>query len=110
MSCLPHTRTHPAPFACSCLAALAPFSSRPPGSLIPTSILTLRLRPRTQVRIVDKSVRGGRVYLKKAVVVDVHPGGSADVAVDDTGDVLRVRRQDTGDRGAAGSGCRISGI
>lgn len=39
----------------------------------------------------DKSVRGGKLYLKKGTLVDVHPGATADVAVDDTGDVLRVR-------------------
>ncbi|KXZ46948.1 hypothetical protein GPECTOR_39g442 [Gonium pectorale] len=48
------------------------------------------LFPSIQVRIVDKRVRGGKLYLKKGRVVDVHPGGSADVHVDDTGDVLRL--------------------
>ncbi|GIL90363.1 hypothetical protein Vretimale_18227 [Volvox reticuliferus] len=48
------------------------------------------LFPAIKVRIVDKSVRGGKLYLKKGTVVDVHPGGTADVAVDDTGDVLRL--------------------
>ncbi|EFJ51408.1 hypothetical protein VOLCADRAFT_87660 [Volvox carteri f. nagariensis] len=48
------------------------------------------LFPYIKVRIVDKSVRGGKLYLKKGTVVDVHPGGAADVAVDDTGDVLRL--------------------
>lgn len=44
-----------------------------------------------QVRIVDKHVRGGRLYCKKGRVVDVHPGAKADVCVDDTGDTLTVR-------------------
>ncbi|GIL62552.1 hypothetical protein Vafri_16641, partial [Volvox africanus] len=48
------------------------------------------LFPAIKVRIVDKSVRSGKLYLKKGTVVDVHPGGTADVAVDDTGDVLRL--------------------
>ncbi|GFR50756.1 hypothetical protein Agub_g13023 [Astrephomene gubernaculifera] len=48
------------------------------------------LFPNIKVRIVDKRVRGGKLYLKKGTAVDVHPGGSADVAVDDTGDVLRL--------------------
>ncbi|KAG2432029.1 hypothetical protein HYH02_013099 [Chlamydomonas schloesseri] len=48
------------------------------------------LFPHIQVRIVDKSVRGGKLYLKKGTVVDVHPGATADVAVGDTGDVLRL--------------------
>ncbi len=43
------------------------------------------------MRIVDKRVREGRLYLKKGTVVDVHPGATGDVAVEGTGDVLRVR-------------------
>lgn len=43
-----------------------------------------------KVRIVDKGVRGGKLYLKKAVVVDVHPGGTADLAVDDMPDMLQL--------------------
>ncbi|KAG2428963.1 hypothetical protein HXX76_011207 [Chlamydomonas incerta] len=48
------------------------------------------LYPHIKVRIVDKSVRGGKLYLKKGTLADVHPGATADVAVDDTGDVLRL--------------------
>ncbi len=39
-----------------------------------------------QVRVVDKHVNGGRLYLKKGTVVDVHPEGVCDVAVDDSRD------------------------
>jgi G patch domain/KOW motif-containing protein len=43
------------------------------------------------VRIVDKQVRKGKLYLKKAVVLDVHPGGTCDVSVEETQEVLQVR-------------------
>jgi len=43
-----------------------------------------------QVRVVDKHVRGGRLYLKKGTVVDVHPGGQCDVAMDEGNDVVQV--------------------
>lgn len=51
----------------------------------------------------DKRVRGGKLYLRKGVVLDVHPGATADVAVDETGDVLRVRGT-TGGWGRRGAG------
>jgi hypothetical protein len=43
-----------------------------------------------QVRIVDKHVRKGKLYLKKAVVLDVHPGSTADVSVEESQEVLQV--------------------
>ena len=39
----------------------------------------------------DKQLKGGKLYLKKGTVVDVHPGAMCDVSVDDTGDVIQVR-------------------
>ncbi len=39
----------------------------------------------------DKQVRKGKLYLKKAVVLDVHPGGTCDVSVEETQEVLQVR-------------------
>jgi hypothetical protein len=43
-----------------------------------------------QVRIIDKHLEGGRLYLKKGTVVDVHPGATCDVTVDDTRLVVQV--------------------
>lgn len=37
--------------------------------------------------MVDKHARGGKIYLKKGNVLDVHPGALADVAMDETGEV-----------------------
>ncbi len=66
---------------------------------VASGLLTYAL-PYRQVRIVDKRVRGGKLYLRKGVVLDVHPGATADVAVDETGDVLRVRdKREVGARG-----------
>lgn len=44
-----------------------------------------------QVRVLDKKACGGKVYLKKGVVVDVHPGPIADVSMEEGGRVLQVR-------------------
>lgn len=35
-------------------------------------------------------MRGGRLYLKKGTVVDVHPGGLCDVAMDEGRDVIQL--------------------
>lgn len=43
-----------------------------------------------QVRVVDKRVRGGRLYLKKGTVVDVHPRGLCDVSMDEGREVVQV--------------------
>lgn len=45
---------------------------------------------KTQVRVVDKHVRGGRLYLKKGTVIDVHPGARCDVSMDEGNDVVQV--------------------
>lgn len=49
-----------------------------------------RLVFRVQVRIIDKHLEGGKLYLKKGTVVDVHPGATCDVTVDDTRTVVQV--------------------
>ncbi len=41
--------------------------------------------------MIDKRLQGGRLYLKKGEVVDVHPGAIADVSMDEGGQVLQVR-------------------
>jgi G patch domain/KOW motif-containing protein len=46
------------------------------------------LHANIRVRIVDKHTGGGKLYLKKGTVVDVHPGGKCDVSVDETRQVL----------------------
>lgn len=46
-----------------------------------------------RVRIIDKHVRQGRLYLKKALVVDVHPGALCDVRVEETGQVSSLPQQ-----------------
>ncbi|KAI8469970.1 MAG: DExH-box splicing factor binding site-domain-containing protein [Monoraphidium minutum] len=48
------------------------------------------LFPLIRVRLLDKRLMGGRLYLKKGVVVDVHPGALADVAVDETRQVVQL--------------------
>ncbi len=58
----------------------------------PESLYALRAHHFLQVRVVDKKARGGKIYLKKGVVVDVHPGGIADVRMDENGEALQVRR------------------
>jgi len=64
-----------------------------------------------QVRIIDKRFRGGRLYLKKGTVVDVHPGGVCDVAMDEGKEMvqvgLRAEQADAGkvvDAGLGGCG------
>ena len=44
-----------------------------------------------QVRVIDKHVSGGRLYLKKGTVVDVHPGGLCDVKMDEGREMAEVR-------------------
>ncbi|GBF88414.1 hypothetical protein Rsub_01126 [Raphidocelis subcapitata] len=48
------------------------------------------LFPSIRVRILDKRLRGGALYLKKGVVVDVHPGGLADVALQEPRAVVQL--------------------
>lgn len=45
--------------------------------------------------MVDKRVSKGRAYLKKGVVIDVHPGARADVRLDETKEVLGLMPQDS---------------
>ncbi len=40
--------------------------------------------------MIDKRMCNGKVYLKKGSVVDVHPGGLAEVSMDEDGRVLQV--------------------
>lgn len=44
---------------------------------------------RIRVRIVNKSIAGGQLYLKKAVVTDVPRPGYADLRIEDTGRILQ---------------------
>jgi hypothetical protein len=48
------------------------------------------LFPSIRVRVLDKRLAGGALYLKKGVVVDVHPGALADVAVEETRQVVQL--------------------
>lgn len=50
------------------------------------------LYPRIQVRVIDKKLQGGRLYLKKGQVVDVHPGAIADVSMDEGGQCLQLHQ------------------
>lgn len=50
------------------------------------------LYPNISVRIVDKSLKSGKVHLKKGVVVDVQPGLKCDVVLHDTSEVLHLRQ------------------
>jgi G patch domain/KOW motif-containing protein len=43
--------------------------------------------------VLDKRVQGGKLYLKKGCVVDVHPGALADVCIDETGGVVQLPEQ-----------------
>lgn len=40
--------------------------------------------------MVSKSVRGGKLYLKKGTVVDVHPGNYCDITLDEDRTTLQV--------------------
>ena len=48
------------------------------------------LFPSIRVRILDKRLRGGALYLKKGVVLDVHPGALADVALEEPRTVVQL--------------------
>jgi G patch domain/KOW motif-containing protein len=48
------------------------------------------LFPSIRVRVLDKRLHGGGVYLKKGIVVDVHPGGLADVALPEGKGVVQL--------------------
>ncbi|KAF8069698.1 gpkow [Scenedesmus sp. PABB004] len=45
-----------------------------------------------RVRLVDKALGGGRLYLKKGVVLDVAPDGTCDVRLDDTRQVVSAHQ------------------
>lgn len=51
-----------------------------------------------RVRVVDKGLRGGKLYLKKGVVVDVAQPTVCDVVMDDTKEVITVRHAVVDDR------------
>lgn len=42
--------------------------------------------------MIDKRLQGGRLYLKKGEVADVHPGSRADVRMDEGGQVLQLHQ------------------
>jgi G patch domain/KOW motif-containing protein len=46
--------------------------------------------PHIRVKILDKVAGKGSLYLKKAVVLDVHPGKVADVKVEETHQLLTL--------------------
>ena len=48
------------------------------------------LYPNLRVRVIDKAALRGKLYLKKGIVVDVHPGPIADISMEDTRDVVQV--------------------
>lgn len=48
------------------------------------------LHPGIRVRVVDKHMKGGKYYLKKGYVDDVLTPGIANVAMDDSTEVLEV--------------------
>lgn len=50
------------------------------------------LRPLIRVKIINNKLKGGRLYLKKGTVVDVHPGAACDVRVDETGEMLAAKQ------------------
>jgi G patch domain/KOW motif-containing protein len=52
------------------------------------------LAPLIRVRVLDKRLHGGAAYLKKGVVLDVHPGGVADVALPEGRGVAQLRERD----------------
>ncbi len=59
-------------------------------SLLLNRVIPLKARLFFQVRVIDKKLQGGRLYLKKGQVADVHPGCLADVTMDDDGQSLQV--------------------
>jgi G patch domain/KOW motif-containing protein len=50
----------------------------------------LWVAPLIRVRLLDKKASGGALYLKKAVVVDVHPGGVCDLRVEGSGQLVTL--------------------
>ena len=65
------------------------------GGALRSSIAVERvwLFPRIKVRVVDKKVSGGKLYLKKGEVIDVYPGAMADVSMDEGGQVLQLHQE-----------------
>ena len=61
----------------------------------PSLIKSCWLYPNIKVRVIDKRINQGRAYLKKGVVIDVHPGARADVRLDETREVLGLTPQDS---------------
>jgi G patch domain/KOW motif-containing protein len=52
----------------------------------------LWVAPLTRVRIVDKRIQGGRLYLKKGCVLDVAPDGSCDVRLEEGRQVVTAHQ------------------
>lgn len=48
--------------------------------------------PSIRVRVVDKRVQGGKLYLKKGVVLDVAPNGSCDIRMEEGRQVINVHQ------------------
>lgn len=70
-------------------------SSKRDSEAKPSSSRTSWLHPNIKVRVIDKRMNQGRTYLKKGVVLDVHPGSRADVRLDETREVLSLMPQDS---------------
>jgi G patch domain/KOW motif-containing protein len=45
-----------------------------------------------RVRVVDKQLQGGKLYLKKGMVLDVAPDGSCDLRMEDSRQVVNVHQ------------------
>jgi len=65
-------------------------SSEEDASPTPPPARATWLFPSIRVRLLDKRMAGGRFYLKKGVVVDVHPGALADVTIEETRQVVQL--------------------
>lgn len=52
----------------------------------------LWLAPLIRVRVVDKRLQGGKLYLKKGAVLDVAPDGSCDIRMEDSRQVVTVHQ------------------
>lgn len=48
------------------------------------------LHPGIRVRVIDKKIRGGKHYLKKGIIDDVLSPGIANIAMEDSREVLEV--------------------
>lgn len=65
-------------------------SSRQQEQQQPAKQEPLWVAPLIRVRLLDKKASGGALYLKKALVVDVHPGGLCDLRVEGSGQLVTL--------------------